>query len=172
LGGGISGMQSALDLAEAGIKVYLADRAPAVGGTMARLDKTFPTNDCAMCIMSPKLVDTGRHLNIDIIPGAELLSLEGKPGAFRVRIKKKARYIEMTRCTSCGDCVTVCPINRICEFDGGLVERKAVYKLYPQAIPSAFAIEKRGVAPCRAACPAGIQEDLMKHHNSPGCGLF
>ncbi|GFP34632.1 hypothetical protein HKBW3S43_00425 [Candidatus Hakubella thermalkaliphila] len=156
LGGGISGMQSALDLAEAGIKVYLADSAPAVGGTMARLDKTFPTNDCAMCIMSPKLVDTGRHLNIDIIPGAELLSLEGKPGAFRVRIKKKARYIEMTRCTSCGDCVTVCPINRICEFDGGLDERKAIYKLYPQAIPSAFAIEKRGMAPCRAACPAGV----------------
>ncbi|MEW6243410.1 MAG: NAD(P)-binding protein [Bacillota bacterium] len=156
LGGGISGMQSALDLAEAGLRVYLADSAPAIGGTMARLDKTFPTNDCAMCIMSPKLVDTGRHLNVEIIPGATLLSVEGEPGAFSVRLSKKARYVDLKKCTSCGDCARACPIDRSSEFDGALGTRKAIYKMYPQATPNAYAVEKRGIPPCRAACPAGV----------------
>ena len=156
VGGGISGMQSALDLAEAGLKVYLAEEQSAIGGTMSRLDKTFPTNDCAMCIVSPKLVDVGKHLNIDIITGARLKSVEGEEGRFKVKLARQARYIDMAKCTGCGECATACPVELPSEFDGGLGQRKAAYKLYAQAMPSAYAIEKKDTPPCRAACPAGV----------------
>jgi len=153
VGAGIGGMQAALDLAEAGIKVYLLDRSPAVGGTMAQLDKTFPTNDCAMCIMSPKLVEVGRHLNIELLNCAEVEGLSGEPGNMTVRIRQNARYVDLKKCTGCGDCAAACPIALPDEFNGGLSQRKAIYKPYPQAIPNAFAIQKVGVAPCRDACP-------------------
>jgi len=153
VGAGIGGMQAALDLAEAGIKVYLLDRAPAIGGTMAQLDKTFPTNDCAMCIMSPKLVEVGRHLNIELLNCAEVETLSGEPGNFTVTVRQHPRYVDQTKCTGCGDCAVVCPIRLPDAFNGGLSQRKAISKLYPQAIPNAFAIEKRGTAPCREACP-------------------
>lgn len=153
VGAGIAGMQAALDLAEAGIKVYLLDRSPAVGGTMAMLDKTFPTNDCAMCIMSPKLVEVGRHLNIELINCAEVEAITGEPGDFTVTIHQHPRYVDRSKCTGCGDCAAVCPISLPDEFNGELSQRKAIYKLYPQAIPNAFAIEKSGTAPCRDACP-------------------
>jgi heterodisulfide reductase subunit A-like polyferredoxin len=153
VGAGIAGMQAALDLAEAGIKVYLLDRAPAIGGTMAQLDKTFPTNDCAMCIMSPKLVEVGRHLNVELLTCAEVESISGEPGDFTVRILQHPRYVDPVKCTGCGDCAAVCPVELPDEFNGGLSTRRAIYKLYPQAIPNAFAIEKRGTAPCRDSCP-------------------
>jgi heterodisulfide reductase subunit A-like polyferredoxin len=153
VGAGIGGMQAALDLAEAGIKVYLLDRSPAVGGTMAQLDKTFPTNDCAMCIMSPKLVEVGRHLNIELLNCAEVEGLSGEPGNMTARIRQHARYVDLKKCTGCGDCAAACPIALPDEFNGGLSQRKAIYKPYPQAIPNAFAIQKVGVAPCRDACP-------------------
>jgi heterodisulfide reductase subunit A-like polyferredoxin len=153
VGAGIGGMQAALDLAEAGLKVYLLERSPAIGGVMAQLDKTFPTNDCAMCIMSPKLVEVGRHLNIDILTTAEVEGIEGEPGDFRVQIRQHPRYVNIDPCTGCGDCAEACPIHRPDEFNGGLSERQAIYKPYPQAIPNAYAIEKLGVAPCREACP-------------------
>lgn len=156
VGGGISGMQSSLDLAESGFKVYLLDEKPAIGGTMARLDKTFPTNDCAMCIMSPKLVDTGRHKNIQIITGANITDVSGEPGNFKVKVHQKARYIDLAKCTGCGDCARACPVELPNEFNGNIDIRKATYKLYAQATPNAFAIDKRGVAPCKAACPAGV----------------
>ena len=156
VGGGISGMQASLDLAEAGYKVYLVEKGPAIGGNMARLDKTFPTNDCAMCVMSPKLVDTGRHLNIEILTNTEIVDLEGLPGNFTARLKSIARYVDMTKCTSCGDCTRACPVELPGAFDANLGQRKAIYKLYAQATPTAFSIEKKGLSPCRAACPAGV----------------
>lgn len=156
VGGGISGMQSSLDLAESGYRVYLVDKKPAIGGVMAQLDKTFPTNDCSMCIMSPKLVDTGRHKDIDIIAGTEVMDVTGEPGNFKVKLHKKARYVDLAKCTGCGECATVCPVNLKDHFNGQLANRKAIYKLYAQATPNAFAVQKEGVAPCKAACPAGI----------------
>ncbi len=108
-GAGISGMQAALDLADGGYYVYLLDREPAIGGLMSKLDKTFPTNDCAMCVMSPKLVDCGRHLNIELITYADVAGIEGEPGNYRVKILRKAKSVDETKCTGCEDCVTQCP---------------------------------------------------------------
>jgi heterodisulfide reductase subunit A-like polyferredoxin len=155
VGAGIGGIQASLDLAEAGFKVYLLDKNPAIGGTMAQLDKTFPTNDCAMCILSPKLVECGRHLNIEILTYAELESVEGTPGDFTARVRQKPRYVIVDECTGCGDCASACPIVCADQFNAGMSERRAAYKLYPQAIPNAYVIEKRGRAPCRDACPIG-----------------
>ena len=156
VGGGIGGMQAALDLAESGIKTYLLDKKTAIGGVMVQLDKTFPTNDCAMCTIAPRLVGIGRHLNIEVLTNAEVEKVTGSAGNFNVSIKKKARYIDLSKCTGCGACVEKCPIEVDSEFDQELIKRNAVYRRYPQAIPSAFAIDKEGIAPCRNACPAGV----------------
>ncbi len=153
VGGGIGGMQAAIDLAEAGFAVHLVERAPAIGGTMSQLDKTFPTNDCAMCIMSPKLVEVGRHLNIHILTNTELDRVEGEAGRFRATLRQHPRYVKLDSCTGCGDCAVACPIHRPDQFNQNLSERRAIFKLYPQAIPNAFSIQKAGTAPCRDACP-------------------
>jgi heterodisulfide reductase subunit A-like polyferredoxin len=155
VGGGIAGMQASLDLAESGYKVYLVEKKSAVGGHMAQLDKTFPTNDCAMCTISPRLVDTSSHLNIEILTDSEVASLEGEAGAFTATIQAKARYIDVDTCNGCGKCAEVCPEPVPSLFNEGLAKQRAAYRLYPQAIPAAFAIEKQGVAPCRDACPTG-----------------
>jgi heterodisulfide reductase subunit A-like polyferredoxin len=154
VGGGIAGVQASLDLAESGYYVYLLESSPAIGGVMAQLDKTFPTNDCSMCILSPKLVEAGRHLNIEIVPNAELLSLKGEPGNFKAEIRKRPRYVDLKKCTSCNDCAQVCPVLLPNEFNQGLDERKAIYCPYPQAVPNAFLITKRGTSPCKNTCPA------------------
>ena len=156
VGGGIAGIQASLDLAESGYKVHLVERNSAIGGTMAQLDKTFPTNDCSMCIISPKLVEAGRHLNIDLYTLAEIKAVDGEPGNFTVTLLEKPRFIDADKCTACGECAKVCPISLPNRFDQGLGERKAAYKLYPQAMPGAYAIEKRGTAPCKATCPAQV----------------
>ncbi len=155
VGGGIAGMQASLDLADQGFKVYLTEIKSAIGGKMAQLDKTFPTNDCAMCTISPKLVETGRHPNIEILTQTEVVDVQGTAGRFSARLRHLPRYIDTEKCVACNDCVEVCPVVVQDHFNEGLNERRAVYKLYPQAVPNAYAIEKRGIAPCRDACPAG-----------------
>ena len=155
IGGGIAGMQASLELAEAGYKAYLVDKKPAIGGHMAQLDKTFPTNDCAMCTISPKLVDTGRHRNIELLMDSDVLSVNGEAGNFTARVRTRPRYIDLDKCTGCGDCAEACPVIIPNHFEERLAEQRAAYKLYPQAVPNAYAIEKRGIAPCRDACPAG-----------------
>jgi heterodisulfide reductase subunit A-like polyferredoxin len=153
VGGGIGGMQAALDLAGGGIKVYLAEREPAIGGVMAQLDKTFPTNDCAMCTMAPRLVEIGRHKDIEILTLSEVERVEGNAGNFTVTLNKRARFVDESKCTGCGACVSECPITLPSEFDQGLSDRKAIFRPFPQAVPNVFAISRRGAAPCQAACP-------------------
>jgi len=154
VGGGIAGIQASLDLADSGYSVVLAEQRPAIGGVMAQLDKTFPTNDCSMCIISPKLVEAGRHLNIDLFTMTDVLSVEGQAGSFTATLRQRPRFIDLEKCTACGECSKVCPIDVANDFDQGLRNRKAAFKRYPQAMPSAYAIEKKGTAPCKAACPA------------------
>lgn len=156
IGGGIAGIQSSLDLADSGFKVYLLENTPAIGGVMAQLDKTFPTNDCAMCIISPKLVECGRHLNIDLMTNSELREVTGKAGNFKIKIYQHPRFVDLDKCTGCGECEKVCPVTVMSVFDEGLVGRKAIYKPYAQASPNAFVIDKRETAPCQIACPASI----------------
>ena len=117
VGGGIAGMQASLDLANSGFKVYLVEHKSAIGGKMAQLDKTFPTNDCAMCTISPRLVEVGTHSNIEIITNADLEDLEGEPGNFTARIRKRARYVDEDKCTGCGTCVANCPVQNAPYFD-------------------------------------------------------
>ena len=154
--GGIAGIQASLDLAESGYYVYLVEKNSAIGGVMAQLDKTFPTNDCSMCIISPKLVECGRHLNIELLTLSEIKGISGGPGRFQINVQQNPRFVDPLKCTACGECTKVCPIEIPNRFDQAMRTRKAAYKLYPQAMPGAFAIEKRGTAPCKATCPAHI----------------
>ena len=155
VGAGIAGIQASLDLADSGFKVHLLESSPAIGGTMAQLDKTFPTNDCSMCILSPKVVECARHLNINLMTWSELESVEGEAGNFTARIRHKPRYVVPDKCTGCSECTRVCPIEVPNAFDENMGPRKAIFRPFPQAVPNIFAIDKRGTSPCKAACPAG-----------------
>jgi len=129
VGGGIGGMQAALDLAECGIKVYLADNKPAIGGVMSQLDKTFPTNDCAMCTQAPRLVEIGRHKDIKVISLSDIESLRGQPGNFIVTLKKRPRFVDEEKCTGCGTCVSNCPTRSAVQIaERGKVEIEPEYR--------------------------------------------
>jgi len=158
VGGGIGGMQAALDLADSGFKVYIIDTSPSIGGTMAQLDKTFPTNDCSMCIMAPKLVAAGRHQNIELICNSEVAEVNGKAGDFSVTVAKRYPYVMADKCTGCGICEEHCPIEGPSWFDEGIAPRKAIYKPFPQAVPMVYTIEKGmciGCGECQKVCTAG-----------------
>ena len=142
VGGGIAGIQASLDLADAGFFVYLVEKDPAIGGVMPQLDKTFPTNDCSMCIISPKLVDCANHRNIEILAPAEMMGLSGSPGRFTVKVRQHARYIDPEKCTACGLCAQKCPRKVKDDFNVGLGWRKAAFVRYPQAVPLKYAIDK------------------------------
>ena len=157
VGGGIGGMQAALDLAESRFKVYVTEKGPAIGGVMAQLDKTFPTNDCAMCTLAPRLVQLSRHKDIELLTLTDVEGIEGGPGRFTVRLRRHPRYVDSSKCTGCGECEKVCPVARPDRFNEELNPRKAIYRLYPQAIPGSFAVERTlQKSPCKVTCPAGV----------------
>ena len=156
VGAGIAGMQCALDIANSGFKVYLVEEQPNIGGVMSQLDKTFPTNDCSSCMMGPKLVELASNRNIEILTKTSVEKLEGEPGNFTLTVKRHPRYVRVDKCTGCGECSKVCPIDLPANFDMNLNERKAIYRNYPQAIPAAFAIDKRDKSPCANACPGQV----------------
>ncbi len=163
VGGGIAGVQASLDLADSGFYVYLVEKSEAIGGVMSALDKTFPTNDCSMCILSPKLVECGRHPNIKILTMADVLTVDGEAGNFTVHIHQRARYVDMSKCIACGLCAEKCPRKVPDEYNCGLSMRKAAYVKYPQAVPLKYAIdkdhciyfEKGKCRACEKFCPAG-----------------
>jgi len=163
VGGGVAGIQASLDLADSGFRVYLIDQGPSIGGVMAQLDKTFPTNDCSMCILSPKLVATGRHPNITILTNAQVTGLKGKAGNFEVKLRKKSRYIIEDKCNGCGVCAQKCPIEVVDMYNEGLGKRSAIYVDYPQAVPLKFMIDREkciGCGTCYEICKANaIQYD-------------
>jgi heterodisulfide reductase subunit A len=153
IGGGVAGIQAALDLADTGYKVYLVEKEPSIGGMMARIDKTFPTMDCSICILAPKMSDAGHHPNIELLTNSEVAEVKGYIGNFHVKVSRKPRYVTKD-CSACGDCVKVCPIVAPNEFDVGLAVRHGIYTPFAQAVPSTYIIDmnlclnKEGVIVC------------------------
>jgi len=190
VGGGIGGVQASLDLAEAGFRVYLVEEKPCIGGVMAQLDKTFPTNDCSACIFSPKLQTLAQNPNIEILAYSQIEAIEGEMGNYRVKVRRKARYVDAEKCTSCGTCAEKCPTKVPNEYNFGHNMRKAIYKDYAQGIPSVYTIDpehcrlfkgkKCGV--CGKVCPAKAvdyeQQDTIEELDvgavilTPGYELF
>ncbi len=154
VGAGIAGIQAALEIAESGNKVYLVERESTIGGKMAKFDKTFPTLDCAACILTPKMVSVAQHDNVELLSFSEVEGVEGSIGDFKVKVRKKARYVT-DKCTSCGDCVKACPVKVPNPFEENQSLRSVIYKTFPQAVPNTYIIEKEDRPPCRETCPIG-----------------
>jgi heterodisulfide reductase subunit A len=142
VGGGIAGIQASLDLADRGLRVYLVEKSPTIGGRMAQLDKTFPTMDCSICILAPKMIECFRHPNIEILTCSEVEDVTGLAGDFKVKVLKRPRYIDDDKCTGCGTCTEKCPVKVPSEFDMGMGMRKAVYMPFPQAVPRVALIDR------------------------------
>ncbi len=162
IGGGVAGIQASLDLADRGLKVYLVEKSPSIGGRMAQLDKTFPTLDCSICILAPKMIECFRHPNVTLLTYSEVEDVSGSAGNFTVKIVRKPRFVNETKCTGCGTCTQKCPVVKPNEFDMLLGNRKAIYMPFPQAVPRIATIDKdnclyftRGVCKiCQKLCQA------------------
>jgi heterodisulfide reductase subunit A len=154
VGGGVGGCQAALDLADAGYKVYLAESSLSIGGTMAQLDKTFPTLDCSICILGPKLVEVAAHPNIELLTYASLSRIAGEAGAFEVEVTIRPRYVNMSKCVGCGTCTTVCPVIVPSRWNLGLKPRKCIRIIFAQAVPLRATIEKDYCIDCQMCVQA------------------
>jgi heterodisulfide reductase subunit A len=141
IGGGIAGIQSALEIANAGKQVYIVEQSGTIGGHMAMFDKTFPTLDCAACILTPKMVSVGQHEMIRLLTRSKVVSVTGKPGSYRVKIRQSARYVDIKACVACNQCAEVCPVKVESEFDAGISLRRAIYIPFPQAVPNAYLVD-------------------------------
>lgn len=164
VGGGIAGIQTALQIANGGHKVYLVEKESSIGGHMIQLDKTFPTLDCSACILTPKMAEVGSHPNIELLTYSEVEEVSGYVGNFKAKIRKKARYVDEDKCTGCGECIKGCSVSMSSEFEMEMVERKAVYIPFPQAVPNVATIDRREERPCKAAC----KDACPIHMNVPG----
>jgi heterodisulfide reductase subunit A len=161
VGGGIAGIQAALDIANAGFEVLLVEKSPSIGGHMAQLSETFPTLDCSQCILTPKMVEVSRHPKIRLLTYSEVVEVSGFVGNYRVRIRKKPSYVNPEKCNLCGECAKVCPVRVPNEFDRGLSTRAAIYIPFPQAIPSTYTLDERncvGIVPLRCGRCAEVCE--------------
>jgi len=168
IGAGIAGMNSALDLADEGYKVYLVERSPTIGGHMAQLDKTFPTMDCSACILTPRMVDVARKKNIEIMTYSEVVDVSGYVGNFEVTIMKKPHYVDQEKCTACGACVEYCPVVCGNEFDLGMGTRKAIYIPFPQAVPGEYTIDMDKCIKCGICARTDVCEpEAIKYDDKP-----
>ena len=142
IGGGVAGIQASLDLGERGLPVYLVEKTPSIGGRMAQLDKTFPTMDCSICILAPKMIEVSRQPNVKLLTNSEVQEVSGEAGNFHVKVLKKARFVDENKCVGCGTCATKCPVKCPDEFNMGLSERRAIYVPFAQAVPRIYTIDK------------------------------
>jgi len=171
VGGGIAGMQASLDLADRGLTVYLVEKSPSIGGRMAQLDKTFPTMDCSICILAPKMIECFRHQNIKLLTCSEVKEVTGSAGNFKVKVLKNPRFVEVEKCTGCGACTEKCPVKVPSEFDMGMGMRKAICVPFAQAVPRVAIIDKehclffqKGI--CRV-CEKFCQASAIKFDQKP-----
>jgi heterodisulfide reductase subunit A len=158
IGGGVAGIQASLDLANRGFKVYLVERNPSIGGRMAQLDKTFPTMDCSMCILAPKMIECSHHPNVTLLTYSEIKGMQGSVGNFKVKVLRKPRYVDERKCTGCGTCSENCPQEAPNEFDENIGMRKAIYMPFQQAVPRVALIDKESCVECGLCdkvCPSG-----------------
>jgi heterodisulfide reductase subunit A2 len=170
VGGGIAGITAALKIAKAGYKVYLVEKEEIIGGRMAQFDKTFPTLDCAGCTLTPKTSEVGRHPNIEILTKSQVVGVSGFVGNFKVSVRQQPRYVSLEKCTGCGDCQKVCPIDVSSSFECGMATRHPISRPFPQAIPNTYSILRAGQPPCQNACPAGV--NVPGYMNLTGLGKF
>ena len=182
VGAGIAGMQSALLLAEMGVKVFLLEQGPAIGGYFPLLDKTFPTNSCGVCFMSPTppafcpIYECRLHDNVELLPYSEVVGVEGEGGDFSVSVLRKPRFVDPKRCTLCEACIKVCPVEVEREFGGGLEKRKAIYLPFPQAIPHSLVIDPKTCTRCgecvKACGPGAIDLDQKEETETVHAGAI